>query len=127
MMYQWQNIKYSTIEEKENINIYYRTQFFTAYKKDERMIKQIIRRNISLSNPEKRLNIAIYYKTNKTSHLVKRNRPHEEKLPTQESRVWFICRRGNCEALPSTYFGMTTMEIGRRSVGSPTTTLPTET
>ncbi|XP_050707355.1 uncharacterized protein LOC126992592 [Eriocheir sinensis] len=39
-------------------------------------------------DPEKKLNIVIYYKSKKTSHLIMRNSPQEEKTPTQESHVW---------------------------------------
>ncbi|XP_050709685.1 uncharacterized protein LOC126994416 [Eriocheir sinensis] len=116
IMDHWHAATSNTTEEKNNINIYYKSHFSTAYKEDERIMKQIIRRNVTPTDPEKKLNIVIYYKSKKTSHLIMRNSPQEEKTPTQESHVVyrFICKRGICEALPSTYIGMTTMKLSRR-------------
>ena len=58
----------------------------------------------------------MYYKSKKSSHLLLRNSPTVKKEPTQQSHVVykFICTRGKCEALPSTYIGMTTMKLSRR-------------
>ena len=104
------------ISKREEIKLYYRAYFSTACKEEERIIKQIIRRNVKPTNPEKRLNLIIYYKSKKTSHLLLRNSPKMRTEPTQQSCVVyrFTCARGNCEALPSTYIGMTTMKLSRR-------------
>ncbi|XP_076044740.1 uncharacterized protein LOC143027348 [Oratosquilla oratoria] len=103
-------------QNKEKINIYYKSTFSSAYKEDERIMKQIIKRNIKPVNPEKILNLVIYYKTKKTSHLLIRNSPLQERKELQKSHAIyrFTCTRGNCEALPSTYIGMTTMRLSRR-------------
>ncbi|XP_076051515.1 uncharacterized protein LOC143031487 [Oratosquilla oratoria] len=103
-------------QNKEKINIYYKSIFSSAYKEDERIMKQIIKRNIKPVNPEKILNLVIYYKTKKTSHLLIRNSPQQEKRELQKSHVIyrFNCTQGNCEALPSTYIGMATMRLSRR-------------
>ncbi|XP_076056346.1 uncharacterized protein LOC143034295 [Oratosquilla oratoria] len=129
----WYHTQQDTTEKKEDIKIYYRAFFCMAYKEDERILKQIIKRNVKPTNPEKRINVVIYYKSQKTSHLLLRNSPNMIKEPTQQSHVIyrFTCKRGNCATLPSTYVGMTTMKLSRRlsyhlSSGAPKTHLRQE-
>ena len=79
-------------------------------------MKQIVKKNVTPSDPNKKLLFTIYYKNKKTSDLLLRNSPKIEKKEIQKSNVIYryTCSRGNCEALPSTYIGMTTMRLTRR-------------
>ena len=79
-------------------------------------MKQIVKKNVTPSDPNKKLLFTIYYKNKKTSDLLLRNSPKIEKKEIQKSNVIYryTCSRGNCEALPSTYIGMTTMKLTRR-------------
>ena len=103
-------------ENKENINIFYKGTFSSAYKEDERIITQLVRKNIKPSDPDKRVKLIIYYKTKKTSHLLLKNNPSIERESLQKSHVIyrFTCNQGNCEVLPSTYVGMTTTRLSQR-------------
>ena len=116
IMAQWHNKKEDRREETKTIKIYYKAHFSTSYKEDERVMRQIIKRNVSPTDPEKKLVLTIYYKNKKTSNLLLRNSPPEGKEKTQQSHVVyrFTCNQGNCAALPSTYIGMTTTRLTRR-------------
>ena len=100
----------------EDIKIYYRAVFSNAYREDERIMKQIINRNVKPTNPEDRINFIIYYKSKRTSQFLLRNSPQQEKDVLQCSHVVyrFTCNRGNCAALPSSYIGMTTVKLADR-------------
>ncbi|XP_050699344.1 uncharacterized protein LOC126986892 [Eriocheir sinensis] len=103
-------------EKKEDISIFYKATFSTAYKEDERVITQIVRRNVKPSDPNKQVKLVIYYTTKKTSHLLLKNTPSKEIESLQKSHVIyrFTCNQGNCEVLSSTYVGMTTTRLSRR-------------
>ena len=79
-------------------------------------MRQIVKKNVTPTDPNKKILFTIYYKNKKTSDLLLRNSPKIEKKEIQKSNVIYryTCNRGNCEALPSTYIGMTTMRLTRR-------------
>ncbi len=95
--------------------IYFHAFFSTAYKEDERIITQIVTKNVKSTDPEKKINLQIYYR-NKASHFLLRNSPHRERGTTHKSHAVykFTCKRRNCKVLPSTYIGMTTTKLSRR-------------
>ena len=79
-------------------------------------MRQIVKKKVTPTDPNKKLLFTIYYKNKKTSDLLLRNSPKIEKKEIQKSNVIYryTCSRGICEALPSTYIGMTTMKLTRR-------------
>ena len=105
-----------TTEKKKEIKIYYRAFFSTLYKQEERIMKEIIHKNVKPKDPDTRINLQIYYKSKKTSNLLLRNNtaPEAEKMQKSHVVYQFTCTRGNCEVLPSTYIGMTTTTLSRR-------------
>ncbi|MPC75067.1 hypothetical protein E2C01_069451 [Portunus trituberculatus] len=64
----WYNKKENV--KKEEIEIFYKAAFSTAYKEDERIMRQIVMKNIKPSDPNTSLKLTIYYKTKKTQHLL---------------------------------------------------------
>ena len=52
------------------INVFYENQMTKANKIDERVIKNIVSRNVQCSNVNDRLNLIIYYKNKKSKQLV---------------------------------------------------------
>ncbi|XP_050704115.1 uncharacterized protein LOC126989586 [Eriocheir sinensis] len=124
IMDSWHSPK--TTEKKQEITIFYRAFFSTAHKEEERIMRQIVHRNLKPTNQEKKISLRIYYKNKKTSHLLLKNNTRPDKETTQKSDVIyrFNCTRGNCEVLSSSYIGMTTMRLSRRltfhlSAGAP--------
>ena len=105
-----------TTEKKNEIKVFYRAFFSTAYKQEERIMKEIFYKNVKPTDQNAAINLQIYYKSKKTSHLLLRNNTAPEAEKTQKSHVVyrFTCNRGNCEVLPSTYIGMTTTTLSRR-------------
>ena len=113
-------------KKEEYIKLYYKAHFSSEYKEDERIMRQIIKRNVTPTDPQKRISFTIYYKNKKTSNLLMRNSPKREIDKMQQSHVIYrySCNQGDCETLPSIYIGMTTMRLSRRlsyhlSAGAP--------
>ncbi len=104
------------IDSSKIIKLYYKAHFSTSYKEDERIMRQLIKRNVTPTDPEKKISLTIYYRRKKTSHLLLRNSPAVDKQKTQQSHFVYIftCKQGSCAALHSTYIGMTTMGLSRR-------------
>ncbi|XP_076032464.1 uncharacterized protein LOC143020187 [Oratosquilla oratoria] len=110
------NSNQHTENNNDKINMYYKAIFSTVYKEEERIMKKVIKQNIKPTDPDKILNFIIYYKSKKTSHLLLKNSPQQHTETLQKSHVIyrFNCSRGDCETLPSSYIGMTSMKLSRR-------------
>ena len=95
------------------INLFYKSQFTTAYKEDEKALKTLLNRHVRCVN-DKRIKLIIYYRSRKTSNLVLRNRTAASRTPLQENHVvyQFTCPIGGCG--PQKYIGMTRTTLSRR-------------
>ena len=113
IMDRWYNPSNNSEESKSDIVIYYRAFFSTSYKEEERIMKNIVLKNVKPTNVEKKIKLEIYYRNKKTSQLLLRNSPDQKKEITQKSHVVykFSCKRGNCAVLNSSYIGMTTTKL----------------
>ena len=58
-----------------NINIFYKNQMSNSYKTDERILKEIVVRNVSCVNNNDELKLKIYYKNKRVNELVMNNNP----------------------------------------------------
>jgi len=105
-------------DDTENIyNIYYRNQYSSAYKTDERILKDIIHNNITIKKENTRIKLNIYYKSSTTASLVMKNSPDKPKNDLKKTSVIYDykCTKGDCELLPEArYIGMTTTTLSRR-------------
>ncbi|MPC62568.1 hypothetical protein E2C01_056654 [Portunus trituberculatus] len=83
------------------------------YKAEERIIKNIIHKNVKPTDPERRLQLTIYYKNMKTSNLLIKNRPQQKKTSLQEDHVIYehTCTVEGCG--PQSYIGMTRTTLSR--------------
>ena len=83
------------------------------YKKDEKILKEIINRNIKCKNNSDKLKIVIYYKNNKTSNLVIKNNMMPRPTPLQSTNVVykFVCDVQHCKA---EYIGHTRLTLEKR-------------
>ena len=86
----------------------------TEYKTDEKIIQDIIRRNVTTTDPDQRISLTTYYKTQKTSQLILRNRPTKKIPALQEDHVIYqhSCTSEDCG--PHNYIGMTRTKLSRR-------------
>ena len=98
---------------KNNILVYYKNQMNGNYKKDEKILKDIINRNVKCVQSDNKLKIIIYYKNNKTSNLVIKNNTMPKPTPLETANVVykFTCNIQHCKA---EYVGHTRLSLEKR-------------
>ena len=95
----------------------YENQMNDAYKTDERVLRNIIRRNCDPTSDNDKLNLTVYYKSPKVSGLVmKNNLSHDSSLLKQTNVVYqYKCTYGDCARQHTgCYIGHTRTTLGRR-------------
>jgi hypothetical protein len=96
---------HSYVENNENLQrIFYRNQMSEAYKIDERVIREMINRNVTLCNHSE-LKLCIYYKNSKIKNLIMSNNLAKKTAVLQQSNVIYkySCKQEDCELLPNMY------------------------
>ena len=97
------------------IQLYYKNHMSTAYKVDERAIRDIILNNVVCVNPSDQLRLTIYYQNRKTSQLLIRNSPECGDFLKRTNVVYqFACPHEDCRLRPVNYIGVTTTSLSRR-------------
>ena len=106
------NTPYTT---PNNIDIYYRNTLTPSWKKDEKVIRDIISKNVIPVQPDHRVRFKIYYKSPRTSSLIMRNN-QQNTTPLQQTNVVyrFKCSTGDCATRNVYYIGHTTTTLSRR-------------
>ena len=95
--------------------LYYKNQFSSAYKEDERVLKNIIKKNVAPKNHTDRIVLIIYYKSRTTSNLIMKNNTHQEsKLKANNVVYMYRCPHGDCKLRNTTYVGHTKTSLSRR-------------
>ena len=104
-----------TVEAPSPIRIFYRSHMSSSYKTDERIMKNIIRRNVRPCNAAQQLDFVIYYRSKRTSNLLLKNNMTTPPPPLQRSHVVYeyFCQHEDCGPRTS-YIGMTTTKLSRR-------------
>ena len=94
------------------INIFYKSQFHSNYKKEEKCIKEIVNNNVRPADNYK-INFVIYYKNSKTSNLILKNSPscNQDMLRRRNVVYHFKCQEVRCN---HQYIGMTTLRLSKR-------------
>ena len=59
---------------KNKIKLYYRSQFHSNYKIDERVMREIVNDNIKFADQQAKIDLIIYYKNKKTHNLIMKNK-----------------------------------------------------
>ena len=111
------NKLYSTDQrppQQERIKLFYKNHMSSEYRTEERIIKNIIERNVKPTNPEHIIELIIYYKTRKTSQLFIKNNSTRPPASLQVANVIYKhqCTAEDCG--PHSYVGMTTTTLSRR-------------
>ena len=104
-------------EKHQNIKLYYKNQMSSAYKMDEKVIKDIINRNVKCTNKEMEVQTVIYYKNSKVKNLVMANnllQPKKSGLQRTNVVYKFKCPEEDCKLLNADYIGVTTTTLSRR-------------
>ena len=104
----------TTTNASNHIKLYYQNQMSTEYKMDEKILRDIIHKNVKPSNKDTDIKLIIYYRTRKTAQLILRNKIMNVKTPLQEDHViyQYTCNSGGCG--PHSYIGMTRTKLTRR-------------
>ena len=102
---------------KTNIQLFYQGSMSTAYKEEEKVLRDIITRNCTPVKPTDKLRLTIYYKSPKVSSLVMNNNISKDHAMLKMTNVVyeFKCPFGECARQPnSSYIGHTTTTLSRR-------------
>ncbi|XP_069185010.1 uncharacterized protein [Procambarus clarkii] len=114
--------RHATSEETTNttpippIRLFYRNFFSTVHKTEERVLKDIVNRNVIPTDKNQRIQLTIYYKTRKTASILMRNSPDTKQNALKETNVVyaFKCPLGDCKLQKTQYIGKTTTSLSRR-------------
>ena len=101
----------------DKIKLYYENQMNNQYKKDEKIMKDIIRKNVKPANENDKMELIIYYRNIKTKHLIMKNNiasNNNDPLSKSWSLSKFTCPHEDCELLTSSNIGMTRNTINKR-------------
>ena len=83
------------------------------YKKDETIIKDIIKRNVNTTDINSKLSLIIYYCNTKVNNLIMVNNltRNADKLSKSHAIYEVTCPRGDCELPNPSYIGQTRNSI----------------
>ena len=103
-------------DNSNRLKIYYENQMHANYKKDEDILKNILRRYTRPIEPNDKINLVIYYKNKKTSSLIMRNSPFQDNSLLKSTNVvyQFQCKTEGCTLQNNKYIGMTSTSVSRR-------------
>ena len=105
-------------DESTTHTLFYRNFMNSHYQKDEKVLKDLIRDNVTMKE-NNRLKLVIYYKNRKTRDLVMKNNLGNKVRELARTNVIYDidCQKGDCEHLPKrnrSYSGLTTCTMSRR-------------
>ena len=96
---------------KESIVFFYRNQFTSQHKQDERIITKTIKQHVTPANADKTINLQIYYKSKKLKSLFIHNKSF--KSEADDHVVYhYQCNEDSCNAVD--YIGYTTCSLAKR-------------
>jgi hypothetical protein len=97
--------------------VYYGNQMSRAYRTDERVLQEIIHRNVRCTSQDDSLKLIVYYKNKKVNQLVMCNNPTLKRASLQQTNVVyeFKCPEEDCRLLQNmNYIGETSTTLSRR-------------
>ena len=113
-MHPRQNDETSTSGRK--LAVFYQSQMTTAYRKEEKIIRDIITKNCRPVQEPDTIKVIIYYRSPKVTSLVMRSNLSQDPSVMKSTNVVYQirCTTGDCARRPSTYIGHTTTTLSRR-------------
>lgn len=97
--------------------LWYQNQMSTAYKKDEKILKDIVRRNCVPTRQDEKIKLKIYYKSARVSSLIMMNNLSADSSQLSSTNVvyMFKCPLGDCaHRRNANYIGHTVTTLSRR-------------
>jgi len=99
------------------LKIFYQNQMNSQYKKDEKVMKDIIHQHVKSNNENEKLELIIYYKNLKTKTMIMKNNLTNNSTD-QLSKSWAVykykCASEDCELPNPSYIGQTRNTITKR-------------
>ena len=102
---------------KNPIDVYYQNTYSSSYKKDEKVLREIVHRNCKPRDQDDFLNLIIFYRSPRTSSLVMRNNMSGTKDKLKQSCLVYKYSCGfNKDGVPCNkeYIGYTTQSLSQR-------------
>lgn len=102
--------------KQDKIRVFYRNVYTHAYKKDEKVIRDIILQNCKPVDDNKVIEPVIYYNNRSACSLVMRNNTTGvgNKLARSNVIYEYFCKTGDCATQKVSYIGSTTNTLSRR-------------
>jgi hypothetical protein len=95
----------------DNITLFYRNQYTSNFKADERNLKRILLRNVQSQDPSKELKLLIYYRNRKVRSLFIKNKMYNSNA--MDRVVYqYTCNKSGCNS--ASYIGYTTCALAKR-------------
>ena len=105
----------TTVGTGNTFNLYYKNQYSSAYKDDECILRNIVKKNVIAKNTEDRIKLVIYYKSKTTANLIMKNNVIQEpKVKANNVVYMYKCPHGDCKLRDAAYVGHTTTSLSRR-------------
>ena len=97
--------------------LWYQSQMSTAYKKEEKILKDIVRRNCIPTKQNEKIQLQIFYKSARVSSLIMKNNLSADSSQLSSTNVvyMFKCSLGDCaHRRNANYIGHTVTTLSRR-------------
>ena len=103
--------------QEQTIQVYYKNQMSPSHRVDERVLRNIMGKNVKSKQPNTKFQLTIYYKNTKVGGLIMRNNINQEQNTLKCTNVvyQFQCPYEDCQLRDTgDYIGMTTTTLSRR-------------
>ena len=106
----------NTLNHDRSIKLYYKNQFYSNYKIDEHVLKNLIQKNVLPIDPTKKLWLIVYYNKFKTTNLIISNNssPSTELDRTKLVYMFKYPLGDSVFKENNTYVGLTTTTLSRQ-------------
>ena len=101
----------------KDIPLFYQSRMSSAYKAEEKAVRDIVRKNCIPSKDDDNIRLTIYYKSPRVSNLIMCNNLSNDNAPLKSTNVVYEykCQIGDCaRRRNSSYIGHTTTSLSRR-------------
>ena len=96
-------------------HLYYRNEMNSQYRTDEKILRNILTKNIRCKNGNERVQLNIFYQNRKTHQLVMKNSPNTGQSSNRTDIVYKLtCPHEDCRPRDTCYIGATTTTLSRR-------------
>ena len=88
------NVHEQQSSQTEIHNVFFKNQYSSSYKTDEKVLRNLIYKNTYCNNENHRFRLIIYYNSNVTTKLIMKNSPRVDILQMSNVIYKFKCKEG---------------------------------